>query len=155
MVLMISVLGKRNGQRIGTGLYLLAISICAIFLIIRIGTHQVTSSLDKESYRFFATSVAGKGTVASDDSSKIALYAGMQSIRLPSNPSELFEISEQYIPIDYVILSARLIRESQSTANQEREFGRYVPVRTSSEFLTRYTFVGVLLNGAELYYTQR
>ena len=155
MVLMISVLGKRNGQRVGTGLYMLAISICAIFLIIRIGTHQFISSLDKESYRFFATSVAGKGTVASDDSSKIALYAGMQSIRLPSNPSELFEISERYIPIDYVILSARLIRQSESTANQVREFGRYVPFRTSSEFLTRYTFVGVLPNGAELYYTQR
>jgi hypothetical protein len=155
VVLMLSVLSRRNGQRVGMVLYVLAISTCAIFLIIRISAHQFTSSLDKESYRLFATSVAGKRTAASDDSSKIALYAGIQSIRLPSNPSELFEISEQYVPVDYVILSARLIRESPSTARPESEYGRYFSFRMSSEFLARYAFVGVLPNGAELYHIQR
>src|SRR5205823_2949194 len=45
-----------------------------------------------------------RNVIAADVSYKTALLNNVLSIRLPHYPEELIEISDKYIPIDYVIL---------------------------------------------------
>ncbi len=154
VVLMHGVLGGRNAQRAVAIFWLPAVSICAAFFAIRVGekpVSEIAASRDKESYQLLAALARNNATVASDESYKTALYARLQSIRLPSEPSELFKIDESYLPIEYVVLSARLIRESESATNRSIGYDRYLTFRTSQQFLDKYFFEGELPNGAELY----
>jgi hypothetical protein len=131
---------------------------CVGFLIVRAGreaealaTASNAATIDRTSYETLATSTSNRATVASDESYKISLYGGMQTLRLPSNPHELLEIDAHYLPLDYIVLSGNLLSHAGQAKYTQIGYDKYADFVQSSEFLDRFSFVTTLPNGAAVY----
>ncbi len=107
---------------------------------------------EKRSYALLSQIADSQSVIASDISHKITLYNGNRTIRLPSSPEELLEISHAFLPIDCVVLSVSITHPFPSSKPSLFEtYESYRSFRGSKEFLEQYEFVTKLPNGADVY----
>ena len=92
-------------------------------------------------YESLAGSIGEDCVIASDISYKVSLYAGRRSVRLPADPNDLLEIDNKYLPIDYVLLSHRIVSPPTDMTNTSaaiRRYRRYAEFATSQNFRNKY-----------------
>ncbi len=90
--------------------------------------------------------------IASDLSHRIALETPHRALRLPANPEELLEIDQEYLRLDYVLLSAKLMTGAKT--KKEAHFNAFETYRKfvrSSEFRSRYEEVPDLPGNTTLF----
>ncbi|MGD0088466.1 MAG: hypothetical protein ABSE73_00970 [Planctomycetota bacterium] len=98
--------------------------------------------------------VEAKSVVASDVSYKTALFCDVLSVRLPHHPAELLEIAERYLPIDYVVLSPRMLMvkpDTERSGEYYRSYREYAAFAKSDEFLRSFQLFEELPEGWLLY----
>ncbi len=144
--------GERFGRILPLAVFGLAISVGAAFFVVRMSQKLrdesgVADTADRDSYELIGALAHHRGTVASDESHKVALYSTMQSVRLPYDPLQLLEINQGYLPIQYVVFSAALLQ----AVNNTPVYKDYPGFRESRDFGDLYVFMQTLPNGAELY----
>jgi 4-amino-4-deoxy-L-arabinose transferase-like glycosyltransferase len=112
------------------------------------------SEFDLKAYKILADQTNEETLIASDISERISAHIERRTLRLPSNPAELLEINQSYLPVDYLLLSKDLVRGDLSNQDEQgyhETYDAYVNFVTSPEFLEVFTFEGRLPNGAVLY----
>jgi len=112
------------------------------------------SEFDLKTYNILMDETNEETLIASDISERISAMTERRTLRLPSNPAELLEINQNYLPVDYVLLSKDLVRGDLSDPDEQgyhETYDNYVHFVTTPEFLEVYDYEGRLPNGAELY----
>jgi hypothetical protein len=112
--------------------------------------------LESQTYEILAESIDPGSVVASDISQRITLYDDLLTVRLPIAPAELLEISRDYLSIDYVVFSAKIVDADPRThSNMFGDYTGYLAFMHSKKFLDEFEFVRGLPNGAVLYRSRR
>ena len=144
----------RHGTRALAVVTNIAVALCALLFFHRLSQELGTappSSSDRQTYASFARSADFAGAVASDESDKIALFGHMRAIQLPSDPNQIFEINDRYLPVRYVVISAHLLGRTINEADRAVGYDHYRTFVKSPQFEMTYRFVRRLANGAEVY----
>ncbi len=133
--------------------FLIAIGLIRFtFSVINTQNDPPYAAIEQRSYEILSDLTDPQCVIASDICHKITLYNGNRTVRLPSKPEELLEISHVYLPIDYVVFSESIIHAHPSNRPSLFEtYGNYRSFRKSKEFLEEFEFVRKLFNGAEVY----
>jgi len=101
------------------------------------------SVIDKESYELLQKVTTRESIIVSDISDEIVLHVGCRSIRLPAFCVDILEINNEYLPIDYVLISSKLM-----PAYNYSDYGNFL---NSEAFLEKFKLMMVLPNGSSLY----
>jgi hypothetical protein len=137
----------------------IALAACFAALALRLDRQLAATpneTQDQRSYQLLAhLEKSDDSVIASDESDKIALFAGVRTLRLPSEPSQIFEVATRYFPVRYIVLSSHLVNGSTSEKYPPIGYDQYIAFRKSREFEDTYRFVKLLPNGAELYALRR
>ncbi len=116
------------------------------------------SEFDLKTYKILMDETNEEALIASDISERISAMTERRTLRLPSNPAELLQINQNYLPVDYVLLSKDLVRGDLSDPDEQgyhETYDNYVHFVTTPEFLEVYDYEGRLPNGAELYKSRK
>jgi hypothetical protein len=118
--------------------------------------HDDSSRLDAErpAYDSLGSLVPPDAVVASDASEKVSLLTDRRAIRLPYNPPELLEIHEDYLDLDYILLSPKVFQppaEKRGSSTLFATYEAYGPFSRSKPFLERYRMVSQGADGSVLY----
>jgi hypothetical protein len=114
----------------------------------------VQSEFDLRTYKILVDQTDEETLIASDISERISAHIERRTLRLPSNPVELLEINQTYLPVDYLLLSKDLVRGDLSNKDEvgyHETYDEYVNFVTTPEFLEVFAYEGQLPNGAALY----
>ncbi|MCJ7660615.1 MAG: glycosyltransferase family 39 protein [Anaerolineales bacterium] len=114
----------------------------------------VQSDFDLRTYKILMDKTDEEMLIASDISERISALIERRTLRLPSNPAELLEINQTYLPVDYLLLSKDLVRGDLSNRDESgyhETYDDYVTFVTTQDFLQIYAFDERLPNGAELF----
>jgi len=104
------------------------------------------------SYEFIKRTVRPDTLVACDAAYKVALYACCRSVRLPAFPGEILEINDEYIPIDYVLISPSVFRHRPpNTPSLYETYADYADFVKSEEFRKEFKLVRILPDGSALF----
>ncbi len=118
----------------------------------RYAERPAADPLESQTYEILAESIDPGSVVASDISQRITLYDELLTVRLPTAPSELLEISHDYLPIDYIVFSSKIMNADPSThTSMFGNYTAYLAFMQSKRFLAEYEFIQQLPNGAALY----
>jgi 4-amino-4-deoxy-L-arabinose transferase-like glycosyltransferase len=144
--------GRTAALKAVTVLLLVAGLVRAREVSMRYAGSQPMESADAATFQILADLIEPDSVVASDISHKITLYDDLLTVRLPVNPDELLDISQNYLPIDYVVFSSKITDADPRT--HSTMFGNYTGYQgfmRSAAFLQNYELVRKLPNGAVLY----
>ena len=114
----------------------------------------VQSEFDLKAYELLMDQSDEETLIASDISERISAFIERRTLRLPSNPAELLEINQTYLPVDYLLLSKDLVRGDLSNKDEpgyHETYDDYSSFVTSPEFLEVFAYERTLPNGAVLY----
>lgn len=114
----------------------------------------VQSDFDLRTYKILMDKTDEEMLIASDISERISALIERRSLRLPSDPMELLEINQTYLPVDYLLLSKDLVRGNLSNKNEpgyHETYDDYVTFVTTPEFLDVFAHESQLPNGAVLF----
>ena len=111
------------------------------------------------SYGYLNDIIVDNNVIASDVSYELALlFNNVLTIRLPYEPKELRYISKEYISIDYVFFSPRLVKSVTSQHPKQSQlyaygelYGDYFPFMSSEDFLEEFQFATDFPDGGVLY----
>ena len=111
------------------------------------------SFFEYRTYQMLTREFDPHSLVASDISEQLSLYTGRRTLRLPADPQELLAINQEYLPVDYVLISKDLWTGSSAVdePNYHETYQDYLPFIESTEFLSAYNFDTRLPNGAILF----
>jgi hypothetical protein len=112
------------------------------------------SEFDVRTYSILVDKTDEDTLIASDISERISAYTERRTLRLPSDPAELLEINQGYLPIDYLLLSKDLVRgelSDQDEPGYHETYDQYVAFVATAEFLEVFAYEDQLPNGAVLY----
>jgi 4-amino-4-deoxy-L-arabinose transferase-like glycosyltransferase len=114
------------------------------------------SAFDRKAYEILKNElhITRKTVIASDISERISSNVGSRTLRLPSNPAELLEIDQNYLPVDYVLLSKELLADSlavEGETNYHETYGDYINFIDSPDFRQAFPDERRLPNGSLLF----
>jgi hypothetical protein len=112
------------------------------------------SRFDRDAYAQIMRIVPPEDLIAADISERISFYTGRRTLRLPSDPAELLEIDQKYLPVDYVLISKGLDQGDSGDPSEpgyHETYQDYDQFVVSLEFLDRFTLKRRLANGSILY----
>lgn len=91
-------------------------------------------SVRAEPIATLATRLDSDTIIVSDVSSKVAMHAGMRTIRLPQEPADLFTLETEYGLVDAVLLSRRVFSDEASDQTVFANYYKYSETVESREF---------------------
>jgi len=107
---------------------------------------------ESRSYAFIKQAVRPDTLVACDVAYKVALYADCRALRLPAFPGELLKINDEYIPIDYVLISPRVFTpRPPNTPPLYETYADYLDFIKSERFKEEFKFVRILPDRSALF----
>jgi hypothetical protein len=110
------------------------------------------SAQENKSYELIRQVAAKNTLIASNVSQKLALYVGCRTLRLPAFPIELLKINDNYLPIDYVLITSSVLNADPSKIQSFPEtYADYNEFVKSDEFLKVFKFTKELTDGAVLF----
>ena len=112
------------------------------------------SEFDVMTYKILVEKTDEDTLIASDISERISAYTERRTLRLPSDPAELLEINQDFLQVDYLLLSKDLVRgelSDQDDPGYHETYDQYVAYVTTPEFLEVFVYEDRLPNGAELF----
>ncbi len=125
-------------------------SVAAAHQAVRDAETQPFPPLSPEDLQAYARlrEITEPGTIfASDVSDEVALFTERRAIRLPEIPTELLELDQDFLPIDYVLAGRRTL----SWRRVQYGYKPYAEFFESPEFLARFERVEELPNGTILF----
>jgi len=140
--------------------------IIVVIGMLSIGVFQFTESAQKamRKYRPHPQRMAAlaqikqmtqPGTlIASDRSYDTVVYTDRRSLRLPEDPEQLLEIDEKYLAVDYVHLSAKVLKGGPHLKDQPSRhatFWQYPQYITATPFTSKYKLMARLVDGGVLF----
>ena len=136
----------------------LFVAAAIVILSASVNNHRNVTSpesiFDERTYRILNREIDEDTVIASDISEKISLYLDVRTIRLPSNPIELIEINDRYLPLNFVLISKELLSGSsadESETGYHEIYQDYIEFVNSPAFLQAFEFERPLPNGSVLY----
>ncbi len=130
------------GERARSAIFVLLMVLAGGRLIDTLAEHRSfpgVADVDLRSYEALAELIDEESVVLSDLSAQVTLYNGNRTVRTPARPEEILEIDEQYLAIDYLLLSRQALRP------------RYRRFVESEELLARFELAARLPNEALLF----
>lgn len=107
---------------------------------------------ESSSYAFIRQTVRPDTLVAGDAACKVALYAGCRALRLPAFGYDLLRINDEYIPIDYILISTRVLAPRPPNRPSLYEtYADYADFVKSAEFRKRFKLLRILPDGSALF----
>ena len=104
------------------------------------------------SFQVIKKVAAKNAIVASNMPTKIAVYVGCHVLKLPGFPTDLLEINDRYLPIDYVLITSDLLGPIRAEGSSVAElYAGYVDFVKSEEFLKAFRFARELPDGSVLF----
>ena len=120
--------------------------------MIQKNSHLPVSAQENKSYELIRQVAAKNTIVASNIPATLALYVGCRALSLPAFPIELLKINDNYLPIDYVLITGNVLNadpsEKPSLAETYTNYSEFVK---SDEFLKTFKFIKELPDGAMLF----
>ena len=98
-----------------------------------------------------ATRLPAGTVVVSDVSSKVAIHAGMRTIRLPQEPDDLLTLDSEYGLVDAVVLSRRVFSDEESDRTVFANYWKYTDAVASPSFQSRWDEVEPIAGGLRMF----
>lgn len=109
--------------------------------------------VDQASYQLLKKYVSPKNLMVANNSHKTALFTEIPSLRLPADPYELLEIDENYVAVDYILLSAYIVNADPNQITQDvwENYANYAEFIQTEVFLQKFEHITQLPDGSMLY----
>ncbi len=101
------------------------------------------SAINKKSYEYLKQVTTRDSVIVSDISYQISTFVGCRSIRLPVFPADIIKINDNYLPIDYILISNNI-----SPSYIYSDYGTYI---RSNVFLKRFKLMKILPDASALF----
>lgn len=151
---LLSARRMRYARAGATAIIVLATFVALVSTLRSIKTKEEPEvAINRQSFESLARYLSPEAITASDISYKVALNTGTRSIRLPSNPNELFDISDKFMHLDYVLISKGVVAWSgeEQKPSLFETYTQYNQFLNTDEFRGRFQFVAQLPDGSQLY----